>query len=177
MNIKTMRRDEWSRILDKKVIIKEIYCGEYKGKVSLLKIQKVTEPLWVGNDTKKVKISDENHSWLQIALEKGYFWMTAMFDENDKPFEIYIDMTNGNHTEVENPFFEDMYLDYAISGEEVLELDMDELEGAFRDGEITKEQYDRTLSEGKKLYAYLKERKEEVRDFIWKQFQELKSHI
>ena len=175
MNIKTMRRDEWSRILKKKVIIKEFAYGNVKGKVSLLKILKVSEPLWVGYGTQKVKIADENHSWVQIALENGYFWITAMFDEQDQPFEIYIDMTDGNHTQVENPYFEDMYLDYAISGDMVLELDRDELDEAFREGNITKEQYERTLSEGEKLFVYLKNHTAEVKEFIKKKFLELKN--
>ena len=142
MNIKTMRRDEWSRILKKKVIIREFAYGNVEGKVSLLKILKVSEPLWVGYGTQKVKIADENHSWVQLALENGYFWITAMFDEKDQPFEIYIDMTDGNHTQVDNPYFEDMYLDYAISGDMVLELDRDELDEAFRERNISKERYE-----------------------------------
>lgn len=166
MNIKTMRRDEWSRILEKKVRIKDFTYGDFKGKISLLKIEKVTEPLWVGYGEKKVKIADEHHSWVQIAPENGFFWITAMFDEQDKPFEIYIDMTDGNHTEAENPYFVDMYLDYAISDDMVIELDRDELEEAFANGTITQMQYERTLSEGEKLYASLKEHKEELRNFI-----------
>ncbi len=43
MNIKTMYRDEWTRILEKKVIIKEFSYGGQKGKISLLKILKVTD--------------------------------------------------------------------------------------------------------------------------------------
>ena len=174
MNIKTMRRDEWSRVLEKKVIIKEFAYGDFKGKISLLKILKVREPLWVGYGTKKVKIADENHSWVQIALENGFFWITAMFDENDRPFEIYIDMTDGNHTQVENPYFEDMYLDYVISDDMVLELDRDELDEALRDGKISQYQYERTLSEGEKLYAYLKKNKDELRGLIQEWFQELR---
>lgn len=177
MNVKTMRRDEWSRVLEKKVIIKEFTYGDFKGKISLLKILKVSEPLWVGYGMKQVKIADENHSWVQIALENGYFWITAMFDENDKPFEVYIDMTDGNHTQVENPYFEDMYLDYVISEDMLLELDQDELEEAFRDGKISQHQYARTLSEGEKLYAYLKENKDELRGFIQAWFQELKLEL
>lgn len=174
MNIKTMRRDEWSRVLEKKVIIKEFAYGNFEGKISLLKILKVSEPLWVGYGTKSVKIADENHSWVQIALENGFFWITAMFDENDKPFEIYIDMTDGNHTQVENPYFEDMYLDYVISDDMVLELDRDELEDALQCGKISWDQYERTLSEGEKLFEYLKENKEELRGLIQDWFQELK---
>jgi predicted RNA-binding protein associated with RNAse of E/G family len=177
MNIKTMRRDEWSRILKKKVIIREFAYGNVKGKVSLLKIHKVSEPLWVGYGTQKVKIADENHSWVQLALENGYFWITAMFDEKDQPFEIYIDMTDGNHTQVDNPYFEDMYLDYAISGDMVLELDRDELDEAFRERNITKERYERTLSEGEKLFVYLKNHTAEVKEFIQKMFLELKEEI
>jgi predicted RNA-binding protein associated with RNAse of E/G family len=177
MNVKTMYRDEWTRILEKKVIIKEFTYGDQKGKMSLLKIQKVTEPLWVGDDVKKIKIAEVGHSWLQIALENGFFWVTAMFDEEDKPFEIYIDMTNGNHIEQANPYFEDMYLDYAISGDRVLELDKDELEEALREDKITKEQYERTLAEGEKLYTYLKNNKDEFREFIQRKFEELRNEI
>ena len=51
-----------------------------------------------------------------------------MFDGDGRPVEIYVDLTDGNHTEDEDPWFDDLYLDYVFTGDRVLELDRDELD-------------------------------------------------
>lgn len=177
MNIKTMRRDDWHRILEKKIVIEDIEYGEFRGKVSLLKILKITEPLYVDYGDRRAKIVDVNHSWVQIAFENQFFWMTAMFDENDQFFDVYVDMTDGNHVDVGNPYFADMYLDYVIYGDTVQELDRDELESALRNGEITQAQYDRVISESGKVFAYLEENKEALKELVQRKFRELKGKV
>lgn len=175
MNIKTMKRDEWSRVVEKKVTIEDIACGGYSGKIALLKILKVSAPLSVSYGDLRMKIADDNYSWLQIALEGQYFWITAMFDEKDRLLSIYIDMTDGNQVERDDPRFVDMYLDYVVLDDMVLELDRDELEDARNSGDITEAQFERTLSEGKMLFTCLKSRSQDLQAFVQKKFQELSS--
>ena len=173
MNIKTMKRDDWSRVVEKRGVIEDISDEDYRGKIALLKILKVTSPLYVNYGDVRVKIADNNYAWLQIGLENQYFWITAMFDENNHLLEIYVDMTNGNKIDSDNPYFVDMYLDYVILNDVVLELDRDELMDALNKKEITQEQFDRTLSEGEKVFSFLKNNKQELKDFVQRKFEEL----
>lgn len=173
MNIKTMKRDEWDRVVEKKVVIQDISCGGYSGKAALLKMLKVAAPLSVSYSDLQMKITDDNYSWLQIALEDQYFWITAMFDEKDRLLSIYIDMTDGNQVDLADPRFVDMYLDYVVLDDMVLELDRDELEDARNNGEITQAQFERTLSEGEKLFSSLKRDSRALQAFVQRQFQDL----
>lgn len=172
MNVKTMRRDEWSSILEKKVMIENFDYGELKGKISFLKILKVSSPIYIGEE--RLAVADVNHTWIQIAFDNQFFWFTVMFDANDRLFGIYVDMTDGNVVDVDNPYFADMYLDYVIKDEMVLELDRNELDEALINGAISEEQYERTIAEGKKIFGYLKDNKEELKNWLENKLQELK---
>ena len=174
VGIRKMRRDDWQRVLEKDVFIRDFTMNGQKGKISLLKIRRVTQPLAVAHGENKVIIADVNYSWLQIALDGQFFWLTAMFDEEDRLLQIYIDMTNGNVASAENPYFEDMYLDYVVAGNRVWELDRDELDEAFHSGAITPAQYERTLSEGEKVFAYLRAHTPEVNSLVLGEYLRLK---
>lgn len=177
MNIKTIRRDDWTRVLEKDVIIRDFSWKGMNGKISLLMIRKVSSPLSIEYGTDSVKIVDAGYSWVQIALEGQYFWITSMFDENDRLVEIYIDMTDGNRADAADPWFEDLFLDYVVHvrGDQVIELDRDELGEAYRSGKVTKEQYDRTLREGEKLLRYLQNDRQELMTLLSREQKQLKS--
>ena len=174
MNKRTMRRDDWTRILEKEVIIRDFQWKGRSGKISLLKILKVSSPLAVGYGAEKVTIVDEGYSWVQIALEGAYFWVTSMFDTQDRLIQIYIDMTDGNITKVEDPCFEDMYLDFVVHGDTVVEMDRDELKEAFASGRITGEQYERTAAEGDRMLRYLQENSGELAALLIREQRKLK---
>ncbi len=162
MNRKTMYREDWTRILEKEVIIRDFQWKGVSGKISLLKIKKIRSPLSVDYLTEKVKIVDTGYSWVQFALEGQYYWVTSMFDEQDRLVQIYIDMTDGNVTDIDDPYFDDLYLDFVVHGDAVLEMDRDELTNAFEKGLITKEQYERTIREGNHMLRYLRENHNEL---------------
>ena len=176
MNIKTIRRDDWSRVLEKEVILQYFEWKKKRGKISLLKILKVSSPLSIDYGTDQVKIVDVGFTWVQIALAGEYYWITSMFDEKDRLVEIYIDMTDGNVTDADDPYFADLYLDYVVhvQNDSVMELDRDELTEAYQNGAVSREQYDRTLLEGRKLYQYLLENRQELEDLLIREQQRLK---
>ena len=174
MNIKTIRRDDWHRILEKEVVIRDFRWKDMTGKISLMLIKKVSAPITIDYGTEKVTIADAGYSWVQAAPEGQYFWITSMFDENDRLTEIYIDMTDGNVTDTDDPYFADLYLDYAVHGDAVEELDRDELAEAYGKGLITRAQYERTLAEGGKILTYLKENRQELKDFLIREQRRLK---
>ena len=168
MNKRTIRRDDWYRVLEKEVIIRDFRWKGMTGKISLLQINKVSSPLSIDYGNEQVKIVDVGYSWVQIAPEGEFYWITSMFDENDRLVEIYIDMTDGNVTDSDDPWFSDMYLDYVIhiKTDSVMELDRDELEEAYRSGSVSQQQYERTLLEGDKVYQYLINYRQELKEFL-----------
>ena len=179
MNKRTIRRDDWYRVLEKEVIIRDFRWKEMSGKISLLQINKVSSPLAIDYGTEQVKIVDVGYSWVQIAPEGQFFWITSMFDENDRLVEIYIDMTDGNVTEADDPWFSDMYLDYVVhlQADSVMELDRDELDEAYRSRLITQQQYERTLQEGSKIYQYLTDNRQELIQLLVREQRKLKNDV
>lgn len=176
MNIKTMRRDDWVRILEKDVIIQPFQWKGIPGKISLIKIHRVSDPLFVNYGSQKVKIVDEGFTWVQIAQEGQFFWVTSMFDENDRLVQIYIDITDGNHTDTDDPWFADLYLDYVVHvpADAVMEMDREELADARRSGTVTELQYERALREGDKMLRYLRENRRELTDLLQQEQKRLK---
>ena len=170
---KTIRRDDWRRVLEKDIVIEDFAWRGLPGKISLLKIKRITEPLTVGYGDMRVKIVETGYSWIQIALEGQFFWLTSMFDENGRLLQIYIDMTDGNVTDADDPWFDDMYLDFVVSHGKIWELDRDELDEALRAGAITPAQHERTLSEAAKVRAYLEAHPGEVEALLRREFARL----
>lgn len=157
-DIRDMRRSDWHRILERKYTVSPCSFQDMEGVVSLLQIQKVTEPLLVsGENGEKVLIADKGFSWLQVAFREQFFWATVMFDSQGKFLQAYFDITAGNTFEdMENPKFQDMYLDLVLLEDgHILVLDRDELDEALEQKEITEEEYEQTVSAGKELYRFL----------------------
>lgn len=168
MHIKTIRRDDWHRILEKEILTEDFSRDGISGKISLLYIKEVSEPLAIDYESSSVKIVEKGYTWVQIAPEGQYYWITSMFDEKDRLLEIYIDMTDGNVTDTADPWFADLYLDYVvhIQTDTVLELDRDELDAAYRSGAISRQQYIRTLEEGRSVFRYLTENRGELETLL-----------
>ena len=170
-----MLRSDWTRILDKKQTIQSFSYGNKTGKMSLLKILDCKEPLVKDFEGDKVTLVENNYSWLQLAFEGEYAWFTVMFDDNDKLLQIYIDITDGNDTNKDNPTFNDMYLDYVVYKHNIHELDRDELLEAYHNGNITLQQYERTIEEGEKIVRLIKENMNETYLFFEKEYLRMKN--
>ena len=157
-DIRDMRRSDWHRILERKYTVSPCSFQGMKGVVSLLQIQKVTEPLRVsGENGAKVLIADKGFSWLQVAFREQFFWATVMYDDRGKFLQAYFDITAGNTFEdTDNPKFRDMYLDLVLLDDgRILVLDKDELDEALGQKEITEEEYQNTVKAGEELYRFL----------------------
>ena len=105
MSLRSMKQTEWDRVLESRFAMQDFRCKDWTGKISLHQILKIREPLYVNCGGEQIKIADNHFSWLQIAFANSLFWITAMFDERDALFEIYVDMTDGNVTDTETPYF------------------------------------------------------------------------
>ena len=157
--IKDMRRSEWDKVFGDEVIIEPFMRDDIKGKISLLKITKINKPYTIPFNGKEVILANVGYYWLQLAYENDYKWYTVMFDDKD------------------NPTFKDMYLDYVVAEDGIYELDRDEIDKAFQNRIITKEEYERSLDEGQKLYRYLIKHRKELQDFFIKEYLVLKEKL
>ena len=162
MRRKDMNRDEWKQFLQKELIYAECQCNGHAGKASLLKILDLSEPFAAVFHDKKMILADLHYSWVQLAMDNDFAWFTAMFDECGRFLQIYIDVTDGNRTDCEVPYFHDLFLDYVICENEVEELDRRELEDARQSGLIEEETYKAVCRHGGMIREYLNEHLDEV---------------
>ena len=177
MSERDMERSAWTRVLSKKQIIRDFALGERRGKISLLKILALTEPMMRSYEGREIVLADAGYCWLQLALDRSHAWFTVMFDEQGRLIQIYVDVTDGNRALIANPRFEDMYLDYVVHGARVYELDRDELEEAYRSGAITEIQYETALTAGERIYRELEQNREEIQTFFKSQFRTLRAEL
>ncbi len=93
-------------------------------------------PVFAGLGENRIKIVDEGFLWLQLAPENGFFWLTAMYDENAKLVQFYFDITLGNHIRTDGgSWFADAFADVVITpGCPPRLLDAEELDQARREG-------------------------------------------
>lgn len=102
-------------------------------------------------------IADEGYSWLQHLPDDEHFGITTMFDEQGNIIQWYIDITTHNGVEDGVPYMEDLYLDLIqLSSGEMIKKDLDEIEKALYDGEISKAMYDFGFYEFNKVYEQLR---------------------
>ena len=104
MSKKDMLRSTWTRVTSKKQIIRDYTCGECRGKVSLLKILEINGALKRTYNNREIVLADVGYYWLQLAFDGSHAWYTVMFDPRKRLVQIYIDVTDGNHTSCDNPF-------------------------------------------------------------------------
>jgi len=162
MRRKDMNRDEWKQFLQKELIYADCQCNGHAGKASLLKILDISKPFAAVFHDKKMILADLHYSWVQLAMDNDFAWFTAMFDECGRFLQIYIDITDGNHTAFNVPYFNDLFLDYVICENEVEVLDRRELEDAYLNGLIEEETYKAVCRHGEMIREYLKEHLDEV---------------
>jgi len=158
MRRKDMHRSDWHRILKKKYIDRDFFHDGFRGKQSLLRILNVTQPLMISNAAGTVLIADQNHAWLQIALEGQHIWTTVMYDADGRFIQAYFDITNGNSfDDSSNPTFEDMYLDVVLTADNrIIVLDQEDLLQALQEKHISKAEYDESIAHCDALCAYLR---------------------
>ena len=107
-----MSRKSWKRVIDRKYVVDSFNENGLIGKASLIHIKKVTSPSIKNMNGNNVVIANDNFFWLQIGLENKNYWITAMYDDNKRLIQYYIDITKRNHVSNEDdPYFEDLFLD------------------------------------------------------------------
>lgn len=144
MKIRSARRSDWERVLARRFVARRIDTPEYRGYVTLLRIDEVSEPLYVTFADQRVCIVDRGYSWLQHFPDGAHYALLAAFDERGELVQWYIDIAGRVGVDERGvPWYEDLYLDIVITPQgETLLLDVEELDEALRLGEVTQSQYD-----------------------------------
>lgn len=176
---KTMLRTEWTGIDERVNASKIAYLPWGRARVGLLYMKRVDEPFYVRSFGKRLKVTGEGYSWLQIAPENEHFWATVMFDEKGNLFQYYFDITYENHPDdEEGAWFYDMILDVVMRpGGETVRLDFHELAEKRKVGAITKEMYDLAVNSEKQLLRDISGKETEIRTMCEKLRRELLEEI
>lgn len=173
---KTMRRDEWPSKDFKEVIIDQEIINGKKAFVGLILWQEGVRKVDVSN--KSLHIVDESYSWLEIAIEDQYYWVTSMYDDEDEFIEAYFDLNSKNVLDSENPYFYDMFTDIIISKDHsVCILDEDELLKAYQDHTISERDYNHIKKLTKELYDYITLNVEDILKYLNEKHLEYKKKI
>ncbi len=144
--------DDWKCITRKRQKVQHIDTDLFSGYVGFMELLEVTNlQVWQYNDL-DITVCDSNYQWLTIMPDEEYYCITAMMDERGEVKVWYIDMIESRGVENNIPFFIDLYLDLIVYPDgSVITDDRDELDEAWNEEKITKEQYELALHTEEKL--------------------------
>lgn len=148
--IKSIDRDEWKRIKEKEVLIKEVVIGNTKHfnkvecYVSLIKIKRVESRLEkkMSEDT-TVVVVDNNWTILEIFPKHKNFCISVHFDDKCNVIQWYFDIVDYvKKSKSGKIYMSDLYLDLiGLPNHKYFIDDQDELEFAKDQRKITFKQY------------------------------------
>lgn len=151
-------RSDWKRVLNKDYVQTSIESEYFNGYVTLIRIVKVSDPLYVEYNGEKICIVDDGYSWLQQFPSGRNHSVTTMFDSKGNIVQWYIDICLQNGVSENNvPWMDDLFLDLIVlpSGE-VINKDTEQLEEALSNGIINKKLYDLAREESTMLNELIK---------------------
>lgn len=159
MRLRTADRTGWRRVLAKRFVARRIDTPDYHGYVSLLRIDEIEEPLSVIFEEERVLIADCGYDWLQHFPDGAHYVLLAAFDERGELVQWYIDIIGGMGVDERGiPWYDDLYLDIVISSEgKMLLLDVEELDEALQQGEVTSAAYNFAWREASTILTALEE--------------------
>lgn len=152
-------RYDWQRVTSRAYT--ELYIEKelFKSYVSLLHLKEIKEPLYMSYEGQTVCIADNGYYWMQHFPEGQQFSVTTVFDSSGSIVQWYLDICKEiGYCTKNGPWMDDLYLDLIVlpTGE-IIEKDIDQLEVALKNNEITVSEYEAAWSEFKRLKISLKE--------------------
>ena len=145
--------DEWKCIISKNITGKRIRADFFQGYIGLIEIEEVNEvQIWKFNGEDMV-VCDKGIKWMSILPQNDFYCITAMMNEKNEVLVWYIDMIESQGTDPDGiPYFNDLYLDLVVYPDGTIMVDdMDELEQALLQKDITQEQHDLAVDTCDKL--------------------------
>ena len=109
--------------------------------------------------TVKLCIAGNQYTWIQYFIDKKNFAITAMLDDQ-KGISAILYRCGEKDYEIDErglPYFDDLYLDVVLlPNGKIYVLDEDELEDAYKSGDVTKEEYELAWYTTKWIIAAIK---------------------
>ncbi len=131
-----------------------IECDRFHGWAALNELTDGEYLYWdFFNKAGKVPVAGKGMCWLTLIPDGEKHSITAMFTENGDVSAWYIDVIHSLIIDDDGVLaFIDQYLDVMLTTSgDILVDDEEELEAAYKSGELTKEQYEETLLEGQRI--------------------------
>ncbi|MGF9966763.1 DUF402 domain-containing protein [Bacillus rhizoplanae] len=150
----------WKRLIDRAYSVEKVQYGM----LGILHIKQVKEPSYKQYHNRKVCIANNGYTWVQYFINGKNFAITAMLNEKKELVQYYIDVSKEYKIDTRGmPYFDDLYLDVVLlpNGDMYL-LDEDELEDAYANGNISKEEYNLAWDTAKWLMKKIEEE-----HFLW----------
>lgn len=140
---------------------------EFHGLVSVIELKDGDYFFWEMPKAGKTPVCGKGMLWLQLIPDNQHREITAKFLPESKTVEgvtysksvsiWYVDVIdNWGYDEDGVAYFTDQYLDviFDVEGDVVID-DRDELDAAYKSGELSEEQYQRAIEEGNAIVADL----------------------
>ena len=176
IKIKHIDKRNWERVLKKDCTWMDIQ--KRVGVAYLIHIQEVTEPLILPCFGQNVKLADVGYYWLQLAFKDENFWLTVMYNEKGEFVQYYFDVTRKNFINSKESYFEDLYLDVVVhEGDKIEVLDLDELNEALLEQNISQQEYDFAWSETKKIMDNILKHRDECDKLCLRYFNILRKKL
>lgn len=140
---KTADRLDWRRVKKRKFYLQRLNDQFYRGSVSFIYIEEVTEPLIVKYFTDQFTIADQGYLWMQHFPDGTNYTLTTVIDPGGNIKQLYIDICKEHGINSEGiPWYDDLYLDLVVlpTGDTIV-LDHDDLSNALKKGKIQKEEF------------------------------------
>ena len=177
MRINYANRKNDGNLIEYDYLIKDSQNEAFKGKITLIKIDKVKNVASVKRPNGNIDIlEDNNYKIMTFFPEKENYSMTVFYDNNYNLLQWYFDIAE-NNGDFENdiPYNKDMYLDIVVlSNGTNYVLDEDEIKQALENKKINRDQYDDAYRTLYKLQKMIDENFELIKSFTTEAFNLLK---
>lgn len=152
-------RRDWRRVLARRFSVHDVQSPEFTGVLTLLTIERVTEPLTMPLPSGPLTVAAPGYLWLQTFAPGAHHTVTTMFDAIGRPIQSYIDIIRGWERSPDGiPYWDDLYLDLVVTPQSSpILLDEPELEAAERAGIIGPEERIRAWQEVETVRGLLRE--------------------
>lgn len=145
--------DEWKCILSKELCGCRVASELITGYIGLIEVREVSEVQTWKFRGEDIVVCDKGIKWLSILPENDWYCITAMMNEKEEILLWYIDMIAAQGIDAGGiPYFDDLYLDLVVYPDgTVLMDDMEELEEALKQKDISLEQFELALATSDRL--------------------------
>ncbi len=150
---------DWPRVPKKRFAMQHITSPAFTGYISLLSLDEVVAPLMRKYQGHDICLADKGYTWQQQFPQGTHYAVTTIFDAQDTLIRFYIDICKQHYVDAQGIlWYDDLYLDLDVSPDgEITLLDVDELDAALQDGEVTSLEYELAWREANSMMTAIEE--------------------